>query len=61
MKLMKMLFQFALCVLLWLLWKRTASPAVCMVFWITVLLWAVRPIIGRWPNLASPRSYRCAF
>jgi hypothetical protein len=51
MKLTKVLFQFALVVLLWLLWKRTASPAVCMTFWITVLLWMVRRLIGRRPNL----------
>src|SRR5215469_13559499 len=46
-----MLFQLGLVALLWLIWKHTASLAVCMTFWIAVLLYAVRPLIGRWPNL----------
>jgi hypothetical protein len=46
-----MLFQLSLVVLLWLIWKHTASLAVCMAFWITVLLYAVRPLVGRRSNL----------
>lgn len=48
---MKMLFQLSLVVSLWLIWKHTASLAVCMTFWITVLLYAVRPLVGRRSNL----------
>jgi len=47
----KMLFQLGLVVLLLLLWKHTASLAVCMVFWVTVLLYCVRPLVGRRSNL----------
>lgn len=49
---MKLLFQLSLVVSLWSLWKHTASPTVCMMFWIAVLLYGVRPLIGRRPNLA---------
>jgi hypothetical protein len=49
---MKLLFQLSLVVSLWLLWKHSASPIVCIVFWIAVLLYGVRPLIGRRPNLA---------
>lgn len=51
MKLSKVLFQLSLVVLLWLLWKHTASLVVCMAFWIAVLLYGVRPLIGRRSNL----------
>src|SRR5689334_21688442 len=46
-----MLFQSILVVLLWVLRKHTASLAVCMTFWIAVLLYAVRPLVGRRSNL----------
>ena len=49
---MKLLFHLTLVVSLWLLWKHTASLTVCMMFWIAVLLYGVRPLIGRRPNLA---------
>lgn len=49
---MKLLFHLILVVSLWLLWKHTASLTVCMMFWIAVLLYGVRPLIGRRPNLA---------
>lgn len=48
---MKMLFQLSLVVLLWVLWKHTASLALCMTFWIAVLLYCVRPLVGRRSNL----------
>ena len=47
----KLLFQLCLVVSLWLLWKHTASLIVCMAFWIAMLLYGVRPLIGRRPNL----------
>jgi hypothetical protein len=47
----KMLFQLSLVVLLWVLWKHTASLALCMTFWIAVLLYCVRPLVERRSNL----------
>jgi hypothetical protein len=47
----KMLFQLSLVVALWLLWKHTASLAVCMAFWMAVLLYCVRPLVGRRSSL----------
>jgi hypothetical protein len=45
-----MIFRFSLTVALWLAWKRTASLPLCLAFWITVLIWCVRPIASRRPS-----------
>jgi hypothetical protein len=45
-----MIFRLTLIVALWLAWKHTASLPLCLTFWVTVLIWGVRPIASRRPS-----------
>jgi len=48
---LRMLFRCSLIVAVWLVWKQTAALPLCLTFWIVVLLWAVRPIASRRPDV----------